>query len=204
MNKNEVSMMDKIVKFINYIGEAGINEVYYINENNFGNKNSYSLQLEGNLNNGFSYHYYDYEIKLLCTDNRNLTIKTEAVEEDKGFKTIISIIYSLPNNKKYKLTGYINGWKYSSLLNFKKSDAKAILRPEVDEENNLIPAIPKSNRKSLFSIDELNYLLDFLDINMEMAIDKQEEDKKIVDEVLKTLSDDQIVVLKKVLNNGKY
>ncbi len=207
MNRNENSMMDKIGKFINYIGEAGINEVYNVNDT-IGTTNPYTISLGASLNAGVSYHYYDYVLDIKCADERNLVIETKAIDEDHGYNNIhdtkVSITYYLPNNMKYKLTGYLKGWNYNTLLNLKTNDLKNILKPEINEEKNQIGNLPRNQRRCLFTVEELDKLLQYLDDDIEIAINKLAEDRKKVEDVLSSLSDDQIIVLKKVLKINKY
>ncbi len=208
MDKEGITMIDEIAKFINYVGEAGINDVYEVKISNIKDisRIKYDIEMKSNTEENELY-LYTYGIDIFSSDNKDLHIgvKVKKGDEESRFipYTEIVISYLFPNNKIYKLKGKLNGHNYGDLLNIKGEDLKNVLIVESDEKRDLISTIPRKCEKYLFSVPELEALLKKFSEAIEIETDKNMEDKKIVDEAInnlnETLTEKQIKLLKQTL-----
>lgn len=208
MNKDELLMINELVKLFNYIGEAGINGLHEIGGNiEIGSGNTYYLDMTTKRGEGYAYHFYDYTFDIKTYDDRSITFKTEALEypcgNDYNHDTKLSIIFHLPDDKDYTAVSYIRGWGYGNILNLKSEYFINNSKIEVDEGIKETGIIPRYYRSSLIGIDELELILEFLDKEIESEISTRAENQEKIDGLLNSLSKDEIKLLKKTLKEYK-
>ena len=191
------------------IGEVCKNDVIYASGFGYHDGCLVSMVLDGKLNNGLQYDYYDYTLLINSDqpiDNRNFCIKTEAVspnEEYNNYMTKITISYQLPDKTILcSASAYIDGWNYENLINLTVDDFINKLK-----NDNMKYQTPKKAiidyKKYLFSAKEFDHIINVSNNAITRAIEKNEREVNNLNERLMYLTDNQKRLLKKrVLRNN--
>ena len=208
MKKELSSTATYIVKLINTIGKAGINEVYNINLDNinYNNKN-YHIIFKKDDSVAGEYNYYKYTLLIKCDDNRELKIETIPQEEVYGlnsyYNTKIVVSYKMLNNTDFKINSYTYNWNHNDLIKFNESDY--FNKTYYEKETTVLEIISQAMNymDSFYNSNELMVLSEVFDKKVDDSIEKNSESIKEAENLLSTLSEEQIHILKKVLSTHK-
>ena len=203
--KEEALMIEGFVKLINYVGDAGINDVEGFNYNN--EQSPYYINLQRENGEGYQYNYYDYKLYIGSRDGRNLEITTTALENNNKnnyrHATKVLVSYLLPNDKRYGVSIIINGWDYNNMIKLKTNDYKEKAKRVIDDDV-YTTLIPRNIKPFIFKPDEVESFINIIEKLIEIDVEYQVERDNKIKEILNSLTNDEIKVLKKKLIQGKY
>ena len=179
-----------IAKYINLIGKSGSNGIYnFIIDQN----PNYHIVFETEIGAGANYHFYDYKLDIISKLGQKLSIMTKALmDDDNNFITRIQITELSKNTEKEVIEKNINGWNHNKLINFTSND---LIKNNSDNKN--------INNNS-FTNEQFKEIYDILNLKLIQLIANKDYNERLLNEVLYSLTEDQIHVLKKRLNSGNY
>ena len=205
MNKQDIitKNVGETVDLINIIGELGNNEITEFTIKDYlDNDIVVFLSKEGN---GSKYHFYNHSLIIKYSDNNKLIIETKALENSEEcpytYATNILVTHQI-NGKNYRLCSYIYGWNYDNLLNFTDKNFIQTMKHLTNQEND-IKGPYTLNTNQLIDIvgdGEKRNIIDIIDSYICFLIDQKNDDNKKMDELLDTLSNNEIKTLKKKLS----
>ena len=202
MENNKVleETLEWIAKYINLMGQAGLND---INKFSITDNPAYNIVFESKAGDGRDYHYYDYNFAVSSILDQKLLVQTKAVEKENGNDydhiTKIAITYFLEDGA-YRLVKYINGWNHQTLIDFKNKDFENSTFHQMDNEDDYIETLSLTDSyKGLFRDYQLKDIYGITNNEIKRLIQANEYNQRLINEVLHSLTEEQINVLKKTL-----